>query len=750
MSDQQGTFVVIEGADGSGKTTQLELLRSKLTEAGYEIVIFNFPRYDEPSSYFVREYLGGNYGAVDEVGPYTASLFYALDRYAAAARIRAALREGKIVLADRYVGSNMAHQGTKFRNVEERRGYFIWLDNLEFEMLGIPRPSMSFVLTAPFEVSQQLLDKRVEETSIPRDLHEASRDHLKKALVVYEDMCQLFPKDFTKIDIARSGAPLDPEAVNSILWQKLVPLLPDRPKRTQKAAPAATAQTIQSTPYLARNDRGIYDVTPAGREFLAAAVTNTDSNVYSFTDKLSPMLIASAMAQRTKRADDLRLLLLEDYAGADDEQRVVRKNSDSSSKRLTGLYAVVENASTLLTKKIEQHNIAKHLELSSPFTYLDQRDASGNFAYYTPVGLNEITTNLYTSHMDSLFEAYAVLVRKLTEYLEQTSVVPATRRNDAWRTKVRSEACEAASAVLPIATTTAVGVFASEEALEKLVTELLGDALPEARLVGAKLLDELRKVTPNFLEEADLSTLPATIAYEVGAREAMEEIAATHLTRSHAGGSMDAVTLAEVSPRNEFELLPEMLYSASNLPLRDLKEETGTWSYDRKLDTFLRYIGDRQSKQQLPGSALEKVRYTWELVADYRSFRKLQETLSVDPEWQMLTPRYGFAMPDLISEAGLEDEFEACFDLSLQLYSLLQRNGYPAEAQYATLLGHKLRFKLTHTASEAFILHERSRKYVDPALERITSTMHDKLAEIHPIIGEAIKFIDLTERPASI
>ena len=130
MQDTTGLFLVIEGTDGSGKGTQFKILADRLKSEGHDVVTFDFPQYDHDSSYFVKQYLNGNYGTADEVGPYTGSLFYALDRYQAAPAIRQALADGKIVLANRFTGSNMAHQGTKFTNDEERRGNFIWLDNL--------------------------------------------------------------------------------------------------------------------------------------------------------------------------------------------------------------------------------------------------------------------------------------------------------------------------------------------------------------------------------------------------------------------------------------------------------------------------------------------------------------------------------------------------------------------------------------------------------------------------------------------
>src|SRR5258708_36989810 len=102
MAESSTKFFVLEGADGSGKTTQLGLLKERLEAAGYDVAVFDFPRYEEPSSYFVKQYLEGNFGPASEVSPYTASLFYALDRFEAAPQIRQALSDDKIVLSNRY------------------------------------------------------------------------------------------------------------------------------------------------------------------------------------------------------------------------------------------------------------------------------------------------------------------------------------------------------------------------------------------------------------------------------------------------------------------------------------------------------------------------------------------------------------------------------------------------------------------------------------------------------------------------
>lgn len=238
MEKRQGVFIVLEGTDGSGKGTQFKLLADFLRAQGYDLETFDFPQYDQPSSYYVKEYLNGAYGTADQVGPYTASLFYALDRYQAAPKIQAALSQGKVVLSNRFTGSSMGHQGTKFRNAEERRGYFIWLDNLEFEMLKIPRPDVSLVLRVPADIAQSLVDQKQERsyTDKKRDIHEADLSHLERAVAVYDDLCQLFPKDFARIDCVRSGQLMPVEAVQEIVRQKVMPLLPP-------PARPATAQT---------------------------------------------------------------------------------------------------------------------------------------------------------------------------------------------------------------------------------------------------------------------------------------------------------------------------------------------------------------------------------------------------------------------------------------------------------------------------------------------------------------------------
>ncbi len=763
----QGLFIVLEGTDGSGKGTQFQLLAEKLERAGHDIVLFDFPQYDKPSSYFVKQYLNGEYGTAEDIGPYTGSMFYALDRFDASDAIRKALEAGKIVLANRFTGSNMAHQGTKFRDAHERRGYFIWLDNLEFEMLRIPRPDLNIVLRVPADIAQKLVDgkERRNYTDKKRDLHEADLSHMERAVEVYDDLCQLFPKDYSRIDCVRGGVLLSIDDVSKLISEKIYPLLPKPANKPRKAAATTspdiatveedtqlTASAPGDNPYVSTTS-GKYEITAEGERFLDNTVTNRTGNVYGFSDSLNQVTIAAAMARLCCRGDDMRLVILDEFAQAagKDEQllnRVVTAYGDDSVQQLVGLHMVVEDASNLLTKKLEWGRLASYLEQSTRYVYFDQKDAAGSYRYYTPGHLDPTTTSAYRQAMDDIFSRYSSLVRQLTDHVGERSSTPASERDAAWGAATRAQACDAARPVLPVATKSTVGIFASGQALESLIIHLLADELPEARITGKKLLEEGRKIAPAFLERADKpESGGAMVAYRTTTRIHMRVLADQQLTGRHTDAVSTGADLVDVWPRNELDLIADMLYEHSDLPLRKLRLETAGWPYVQKVEVLKSYVGERTNRRHRPGRALEKAHYSWDIVCDYGIFRDLQRHRMVDDlSWQTLTPRFGFDIPKLVEDAGLTDLYEECFDISLRLHSLLQQQGYGLEAQYATLLGHNMRWKVTYNAREAFHLHElRTSPQGHPGYRKLVLQMHEKVREVHPLLADAMRFVNQDE-----
>lgn len=219
---KKGIFIVIEGTDGSGKTEQFKKLIVKLKAHDFKIATFDFPQYEKPSSHFVKEYLNGKYGDWKEVGPYKASIFYALDRFGAGKEIEKELKTGKIVISNRYVASNMGHQGSKIKSKKERIKLYKWLGELEFEILGIPRPMLNIVLHVPAKTAQKLVDKKDKREYLKgakRDIHEDDIEHLKQAEQAYLEIVKLFPKDFYLVECVESGKLLSIEEIHEKVWK---------------------------------------------------------------------------------------------------------------------------------------------------------------------------------------------------------------------------------------------------------------------------------------------------------------------------------------------------------------------------------------------------------------------------------------------------------------------------------------------------------------------------------------------------
>lgn len=176
----QNRLIVIEGLDGSGKSTQVALLKSRLTEIGLPVRQIKLPDYDDPSSTLVRMYLGGEFGDTPEaVNVYAASSFYAVDRYASFQRHwKADYEAGTLILADRYTTSNAVHQAVKLPK-SEWHAYLQWLSDYEYNKLGIPNPDQVLFLDMPVSVSQKLMSARYGGEESKKDVHEANVAYLK-------------------------------------------------------------------------------------------------------------------------------------------------------------------------------------------------------------------------------------------------------------------------------------------------------------------------------------------------------------------------------------------------------------------------------------------------------------------------------------------------------------------------------------------------------------------------------------------
>jgi len=224
----KGKFIVFEGLDGSGKSTQAKLLVDYLKRNSYEVMTIDFPQHGEKSAGLVDNYLVGKYGSSEKVGPWRAAIFYAADRYDASFKMKEWLKQGKIVVVDRYVGSNIGHQGGKIKNKKERVKFIKWLYHLEYGIFKIPKPDISIILkTSPqlaTKMAPKITDKekkkkrRVYLGKKTKDIHEEDLIHLSQTLNSYLEIAKEFPRDFKTIECLENNKLLPPE----IIHQKVI------------------------------------------------------------------------------------------------------------------------------------------------------------------------------------------------------------------------------------------------------------------------------------------------------------------------------------------------------------------------------------------------------------------------------------------------------------------------------------------------------------------------------------------------
>jgi dTMP kinase len=184
-----GKLIAIEGIDGSGKGTQVDLLQKALIAAGYPVYSTGFPQYDSWFGKMVGQFLNGDFGALETVDPHFSALLYAGDRFEAKPRLEAALNEGKIVLADRYVGSNLAHQ-TARAPAADRPAFVSWIEHLEYNIYNLPRETLVLYLRVPPRAAQELVARKSARsyTSVKQDIQEASLHHLEAASSMYDQL----------------------------------------------------------------------------------------------------------------------------------------------------------------------------------------------------------------------------------------------------------------------------------------------------------------------------------------------------------------------------------------------------------------------------------------------------------------------------------------------------------------------------------------------------------------------------------
>lgn len=221
-----GKLIVIEGTDGSGKSTQFRLLTDRLESEQVKFQKLVFPQYSEPSSALIRMYLGGEFGkSPSDVNAYAASAFYSVDRYASYRKVWGKwYEEGGLVVSDRYTTSNAVHQASK-EPENKREDFLNWLYDFEYDKLGLPRPDLVIYLDVPTDFTEKMLRHRESETNTHADIHEQDMQYLATCRRMGRAAAEHY--GWTVIRCVRDGAMRSVEDIHEEIYRHVAACLED-------------------------------------------------------------------------------------------------------------------------------------------------------------------------------------------------------------------------------------------------------------------------------------------------------------------------------------------------------------------------------------------------------------------------------------------------------------------------------------------------------------------------------------------
>ena len=221
-----GKLIVIEGTDGSGKSTQFKLLTSRLEAENHKFQKLVFPQYAEPSSALIRMYLGGEFGTKpSDVNAYAASAFYAVDRYASYKQDWGQwYKDGGLVLSDRYTTSNAVHQASKEQG-EARSTFLKWLYEFEYDKMGLPKPDLIIYLDVPTDFTEKLMRGREAATGTHADIHEKDLQYLATCRQTGRETAAFY--GWTIIECVKDGAMRSIEDIHEEIYRHVVACLED-------------------------------------------------------------------------------------------------------------------------------------------------------------------------------------------------------------------------------------------------------------------------------------------------------------------------------------------------------------------------------------------------------------------------------------------------------------------------------------------------------------------------------------------
>ena len=493
--------------------------------------------------------------------------------------------------------------------------------------------------------------------------------------------------------------------------------------------------------------------------------TNVDGPVFALVN-LPEVVKGALFARYSRSAKSLRRLFLDEFVGeldisADDGldatvglsraeelyERIFVEYGDDSVAQLGGVHLACEQASNVLTKVLEWGRLMSYLEQSTRYVPYDGRLA-GRYRYHRdPDVVGSRFGTRYVGDMDRIFDAYSLLLDKVTEHVR--AVVPRSAEDSdfVYRSATRAKALDAVRGVLPAATLSNVGIYGSGQAYEALLLRMRAHPLPEARTYAELMLSELRKVVPSFLRRVDLPERGGVWSDYLARTRAETAGVVGRLIGRAPVEETATVTLVDFDPEAEDKLLAAICYPHAAMGERQLLGRVRSLGDTDRVELLRAYVGERVNRRHRPGRAFERTDYRFDVLSDYGAFRDLQRHRLLTIEWQALTPNHGYTRPELVDEAGMTGVFDEAMERSAALYDVLAPH-FPEQAAYAVSMAYRIRYVMQFNAREAMHLLElRSAPQGHPSYRRIAQEMHRQISDVagHRAIAAAMTHLSSGE-----
>ena len=507
-------------------------------------------------------------------------------------------------------------------------------------------------------------------------------------------------------------------------------------------------------------DYPVETFTEAERARLAPHFTNLDRPVFALVN-LPETVKGALFARYSRYQGTLRRLFLDEFAaglpdggaawdGHEGEraaqlyERVFVGYGDDSVAQLGGAHVACEWVSNILTKILQRPRLGAYLEQSTRYIAYDAPMPGGGHRYYRDPDLGPE----YADAMDELFSTYAASLPVVTAWAEAEFPRTDGEPDAAHARAIKAKALDLLRGLLPAASLSHMGIFATGQTYEQLILHLLANPLPEARHYGEMILAEIQAVMPSFVARVPRPERGGEwVAYLRERASAAGRWAARLGLDDPAGDAGPSVRLLHADGDVEI-LLAALLFEAAATSESHARAAVATLSADEQAHLLAELVGERRNRRHRPGRGFEALRYRFEIVSDYGAFRDLQRHRMLTCQWQSLTPDLGAGVPEEVDAAGAGDDYRRALARSEAEYRRLVDAGLPEAAPYALCLGYRIRYILDLNAREAMQLIElRSGREGHPAYRAVAQEMHAQIAAVHPEVAAAMTHVDREAEP---